>query len=69
MKCKEKEWLLSEYQRARDHCAASMTELYQNLETSSPEAYESLQQRTDEARVHSERALLALEAHLGMHSC
>ncbi len=69
MKYKEKHRLLSEYQQAAEHLEACLLVLQHTLKLFSPATDKRLQQRTEEARVQAARALLALEAYLGMCRC
>ena len=68
MNCEKKERLLSEYKRAAEYFEV-LTTLQQDRETSPPPVYERLHQRIEEARKQAARALLVLEAYLGMCRC
>ena len=69
MACEEKERLLAAYQRTTEKFSHAVTELHHKIEISSQEEYQRLQRVADEARVHSERARLALESHSAAHGC
>jgi hypothetical protein len=67
--CEEKARLLAEYEAATVTFAASVTELHRKMGTSPKADYDRLQRVTDEARVKSEQARLALEQHVASHRC
>lgn len=69
IKCTEKKRLLAEYQRAAEHLEACLRALQHKRETSPLEAFERPQPPIEQARQQSARALLALEAYLGMGRC
>jgi hypothetical protein len=69
MTCDEKRRLGAEYETATNNFAASVAELQQKIGTSSQEEYSRLQRASNEARVKSEQARLALEQHLAAHGC
>jgi hypothetical protein len=67
--CKEKGRLTLEYQEATAKFSQSVTDLRQKMGTSSQEEFERLKRITEESRVHSEEARLALERHVVAHKC
>jgi hypothetical protein len=69
MGCDEKERLLAAYQIATQEFAATVADLHAKIGTSSLVEYQQLQRMTDEARLQSEQAGLALEQHIASHRC
>jgi len=69
MACEEKARLAAEYEAATNNFAASVTDLQRRTGTSPKADYERLQRLSDEARVKSEQARLALEQHIAEHGC
>ena len=67
--CKKKGRLTLEYQEATAKFSQSVTNLHEKMGTSSQEEYERLKRITEEWRVHSEEARLALERHVVAHNC
>lgn len=67
--CAEKDRLLEQYQDATTKFADAVRELQKNIGTSSRAEYDRLQRASDEMRVGSERARLALEQHVAVHRC
>jgi hypothetical protein len=67
--CAEKDRLTTEYQAATGTFSQSVTELHDKMGVSSKEEYERLQRVSEEWRVHSEQARLALEQHIAAHGC
>jgi hypothetical protein len=67
--CEEKRRLTAEYQEATEKFSRSVTELQDKMGKSSKEEYLRLQRASEEWRVHSEQARLALEQHLAAHKC
>jgi hypothetical protein len=65
--CEGKRRLTAEYQEATEKFYRSVTELQEKMGKSSKEEY--LQRASEEWRVHSEQARLALEQHLDAHKC
>ena len=65
MSCEEKMRLAQEYEVS----VRKFAELVRQLCTSTRTEYESLQRASDEARVKSEQARLALEQHMAAHDC
>jgi hypothetical protein len=69
MACEEKQLLGSEYEAATKNFSRTVSELQQNMGVSSKAEYERLARASDEARVKSEQARLALEQHVSAHGC
>lgn len=69
MNCEEKARLAQAYDAATTRFAEAVRQYRQNIGTSTQEEYERLQRVSEEARVKSEQARLALEEHLAAHSC
>ena len=69
MVCEEKQRLASEYEVATNGFAATVTELQRKTGTSPKPEYDRLQHASDEARIKSEQARLALEQHVAAHGC
>lgn len=69
MACEEKQLLGSEYEAATKNFSRAVSELQQNMGVSSKAEYERLARASDEARVKSEQARLALEQHISAHRC
>ena len=69
MSCEEKARLAQEYDAATTRFAEAVRMYNRNLGTSTQAEYERLQRASDEARVKSEQARLALEQHLVAHHC
>jgi hypothetical protein len=69
MSCEEKTRLAQEYEAATAKFAQAVRELQRNIGTSTSAEYERLQRASDEARVKSEQARLALEQHVAAHDC
>jgi hypothetical protein len=69
MVCEEKTRLVSEFEAATKKFAEAVTELQHKMGTSPRTEYERLSRATDEARVKSEQARLALEQHVAAHGC
>jgi hypothetical protein len=67
--CKEKGRLTLEYQEGTAKFSQTVTDLRQKMGTPSQEEYERLKRITEERRVHSEEARLALERHVVAHNC
>jgi hypothetical protein len=67
--CEEKPRLLGDYDAATAAFSESVSALNRQTGTSSREAYEQLRRSVDDARVKSEQARLALEAHVNDHRC
>jgi hypothetical protein len=69
MSCEEKAHLAQRYETATARFAAAVRQLQQQIGTSTKGEYERLQRLSDEARVASEQARLALEEHIAAHNC
>jgi hypothetical protein len=69
MSCEEKVRLAKAYEAATAKFAEAVRQLHGNIGTSTRAEYERLRHVSDEARVQSEHARLALEEHIAMHKC
>jgi hypothetical protein len=69
MTCQEKARLAQDYEAATVRFSEAVGRLQRNIGTSTRADYERLQRISDEARVKSEQARLALEQHLAAHGC
>jgi hypothetical protein len=69
MNCEEKSRLAKEYEAATTNFSAAVTELRQKIGTSPKEEYDRLDRASNEARLKSEQARLALEQHIAAHRC
>jgi hypothetical protein len=69
MTCTEKQRLVQEYETATAKFAEAVAQLQRQIGTSSRPEYERLQRVSDEARVKSEQARLALKQHVSTHKC
>lgn len=67
--CPEKKRLTAEYQGATETFSQSVSDLHAKMGVSSKEEYERLQRVSEEWRVYSEQARLALEQHIAAHGC
>jgi hypothetical protein len=67
--CEEKSRLTEEYQATTERFSKSVNELQKKMGTSPKEEYERLHRASEEWRVHSEQARLALEQHIAAHGC
>jgi hypothetical protein len=67
--CKEKSRLTQEYKTATETFSQSVAELHEKMGVSPKEEYERIQRASEEWRVHSEQARLALEQHIAAHGC
>jgi hypothetical protein len=67
--CAEKTRLLLEYNRATEQYSALLNELHTRMGTVSQAEYQQLRGATEQARMHSEYARLALEDHVSKHGC
>ncbi len=67
--CEEKTRLLMEYQAATSAFSEAVKELRRKIRTSPKEDYKRLERISNEARVKSEQARLALEQHIAAHRC
>lgn len=69
MNCEEKQRLAEQYEMATSEFADTVRQLHKKIGTSTNPEYECLQRASDEARVQSEHARLALEQHVATHRC
>ena len=69
MSCEEKARLVRLYNVATVGFSAAVKELNRRIGTSPKEEYERLTRISNEARVQSEQARLALERHIADHGC
>jgi hypothetical protein len=69
VECEEKARLTGEYDDATDKFSKAVAELREKMGRSSKEEYQRLQRASEEGRVYSEQARLALEQHIAAHSC
>jgi hypothetical protein len=69
MNCDEKARLAQDFEAATRKFAEDVRQLQQNIGTLTREEYERLQRISDEARMKSEQARLALEHHVAAHDC
>ncbi len=69
MSCEEKARLALEYDDATSKFSEAVGELRRRMGTSLKDDYDRLQRASDEARVRSEHARLALEQHIAAHRC
>lgn len=67
--CEEKKRLAAEYEATTARFAESVRELNRKMGTSPKSEYDRLQRASDEARIKSEQARLALEQHVADHGC
>jgi hypothetical protein len=67
--CDEKSRLTREYNAATETFSRSVAELLEKMGVVPKEEYERLQRVSEEWRVHSEQARLALEQHIAAHRC
>jgi hypothetical protein len=67
--CAEKLRLVTAYEADTNAFAAAVTNLHEQIGTSSKGDYFRLRQRVDEARIKSEHSRLALERHVESHQC
>jgi hypothetical protein len=67
--CEEKARLASNYDAATSRFSEAVRELHRNMGTSPKEEYDRLARISDQARMSSEQARLALEQHIATHRC
>jgi hypothetical protein len=67
--CEEKTRLTEVYGDATEKFSHLVNELQQKVGKSLKEEYERLRRASEEWRVHSEQARLALEQHVAAHKC
>jgi hypothetical protein len=69
MSCEEKNRLATEYDTATSKFSEAVSELHRRMGTSPKDEYDRLERASNEARVRSEQARLALEQHVAAHCC
>ncbi len=69
MNCEEKGRLAAEFERSTTKFSEVVSQLRKKMGISAQEAYEKLDRASNEARVKSEQARLALEQHIIAHRC
>jgi len=69
MSCEEKNRLTQDYQAATVTFAEAVGQLLRNVGASTMAEYERLQRISEQARMKSEQARLALEQHIAAHDC
>jgi hypothetical protein len=69
MNCEERARLARDYDVATTKFAEAVRQYHQNIGTSTQAEYGRFLRASDEARVKSEQARLALEQHLATHGC
>jgi hypothetical protein len=67
--CEEKVRLALEYDAATSKFSEAVGELRRKMGTSPRDEYDRLERASNEARVRSEQARLALEQHIAAHRC
>jgi len=67
--CEEKTRLAMEYDAATSKFSEAVRELHRRIGTSPKDEYDRLERVSNEARVRSEQARLALEQHIAAHRC
>jgi hypothetical protein len=67
--CEEKSRLAMEYDVATSKFSEAVRELHRRMGTSPKDEYDRLARASNEARVRSEHARLALEQHVAAHRC
>jgi len=67
--CEEKSRLLREYNSATTDFSRAVQVLNTRLGVLSKDEYDKLKQFSDESRLRSEQARLALERHVSTHKC
>jgi hypothetical protein len=67
--CDEKRRLTREYNAATETFSQSVAEFLEKMGVSPKEEYDRLQRVSEEWRVRSEQARLALEQHFAAHRC
>jgi ATP-dependent helicase YprA (DUF1998 family) len=67
--CEEKNRLAMEYDAATAKFSEAVRELRRMMGTSPKEEYDRLDRASNEARMRSEQARLALEQHIAAHRC
>jgi hypothetical protein len=69
MACEEMRRLVSEYETATKKFAEAVSDLQQRTGTSAKKEYDRLSRVSDEARIKSEQARLAVAQHVARHEC
>ena len=69
MSCEEKVRLAMEYETATSRFSEAVRELRLKMGTSPKDEYDRLERASNEARVRSEQARMALEQHTAAHRC
>jgi len=69
MSCEERKRLAHDYHAATATFAEAVRQIQLEIGTSTRVEYDRLQRISDEARVKSEQARLALEQHMAAHDC
>lgn len=69
MACEEMQRLVSEYELATREFAEAVSDLRQRTGTSAKKEYDRLSRVSDEARLKSEEARLAVAKHVACHDC
>jgi hypothetical protein len=69
MSCEEKARLLRKYNVPTAGFSETVKELHRRMGTTPKEEYIRLTQISNEARLQSEQARLALEQHIAVHGC
>jgi hypothetical protein len=69
MPCEEKARLTIGYDTATSKFSATVSELHLRMGTSPRDEYHRLERASNEARLRSEQARLALEEHIASHRC
>jgi hypothetical protein len=67
--CKEKLRLAKVYQEATDKFSGYVADLQKHIGKVPKAEFERLQRASEEARIHSEEARIALEQHVAAHKC
>ena len=69
MSCEEKARLAMEYDASTSKFSEAVGKLRRKMGTSLKDEYDRLERASNEARVRSEQARLALEQHIAAHRC
>jgi hypothetical protein len=69
MACEEKRQLVAEYEMAAKKFAKAVSDLREKAGTSAKKEYDQLSRVSDDARIKSEQARLAVEQHVAGHDC
>ena len=68
-RCEEKVCLAREYAAATSRFSEAVSQLHRNMGITPMTEYQRLARASDQARMDSEQARLALEQHLATHGC